>query len=192
MGAEKSPTELINRSDFFFPSSLLVVSYERPVQHSTTQHSLLHPPLTEPDAIRLFHLQPGLLLAPLSCILTPTTLSVSSSNYIALSCVWGDYTDRRNITVNNTPVIVTKNLAAALRSIRDVEKAVTVWADALCINQTDDEEKSQQVRQMGLVYETARQTIICLGEDGVTEDLFTRPWFSRVWTRQELVSSMDP
>lgn len=41
---------------------------------------------------------------------------------------------------------------------------MTVWADGICINQTDVKEKSAQVQQMGMIYELAQHTIIFLGD----------------------------
>lgn len=38
-----------------------------------------------------------------------------------------------------------------------------MWADGICINQEDIEEKTQQVKQMGQTYALARHTIIFLG-----------------------------
>jgi len=44
-----------------------------------------------------------------------------------------------------------------------------VWADAICINQEDAKEKSEQVKLMGLIYSRASQVIIWLGsEEGDT------------------------
>jgi hypothetical protein len=40
-----------------------------------------------------------------------------------------------------------------------------LWADALCINQKDTEEKNAQVEQMKLVYESARQVLGWLGAE---------------------------
>lgn len=37
-----------------------------------------------------------------------------------------------------------------------------IWADAICANQTDGDEKSRQVGQMGSMYKRARNTIIYL------------------------------
>lgn len=41
---------------------------------------------------------------------------------------------------------------------------MTVWADGICINQTDVKEKNTQVQQMGMIYELAQHTIIFLGD----------------------------
>jgi tetratricopeptide (TPR) repeat protein len=40
-----------------------------------------------------------------------------------------------------------------------------VWADAICINQEDTEEKSEQVKLMALIYSRASQVVIWLGSD---------------------------
>jgi hypothetical protein len=40
----------------------------------------------------------------------------------------------------------------------------TIWADAICINQTDTSEKNIQVRQMSNIYASADQVIIYVGD----------------------------
>lgn len=77
--------------------------------------------------------------------------------------VSGDVKDTRRISADGKDLDVTANLEAALRHIRDPKRPSHIWADAICINQTDDEEKSRQVARMGDVYETARHTVIFLG-----------------------------
>ena len=44
-------------------------------------------------------------------------------------------------------------------------KSRVVWIDAICINQTDIEERSQQVEMMGLIYSKAVRNLIWLGEE---------------------------
>ena len=51
----------------------------------------------------------------------------------------------------------------ALRALRCRFKTVTIWADALCIDQKNNSEKSKQVALMGRIYEQSRQTWISLG-----------------------------
>ena len=45
-----------------------------------------------------------------------------------------------------------------------------IWADAICINQEDDAEKSLEVAQMGKVYENARRVLIWLGDTDEESD----------------------
>lgn len=126
-------------------------------------------PLKYPDSIRLVVLQPAAdLEATVECFLTLTTLSECEDDvveiYSALSYVWGDAADTRLISVEGRPFEVTANLESALRHMRDPKRRRRLWADAICIDQGNNKEKSQQVSQMGSVYEHAQNTIIYLGE----------------------------
>jgi hypothetical protein len=47
--------------------------------------------------------------------------------------------------------------------MRDQTRQLHVWADGVCINQQDNEEKGKQVQQMGRVYEVAHYTVIFSG-----------------------------
>ncbi len=177
-------------------------------------------PLVESDAIRLLELQPSRDLdAQVECSLISTTLSACDEDlvqhYTALSYVWGDANVEKKILVEGNAFSITTNLDTALRNMRDAKRKRFVWADAICINQSDVTEKNQQVTQMGKIYQDARHTIIFLGESTPDSHLvmealrgkrsldeysaslpwasvFSRPWFTRVWVFQELVLSRDP
>ncbi|KAI7213930.1 hypothetical protein KC333_g6288 [Hortaea werneckii] len=88
----------------------------------------------------------------------------SRPEYNAISYVWGDASDTTTMFVNGGKVIpITKNLAAALRRFRDDRVAVPLWADAVCINQEDLEERADQVRIMGRIFAAAVQVNVWLG-----------------------------
>ena len=55
------------------------------------------------------------------------------------------------------------SLGAALKHLRQKSRPITVWTDALCINQSDDEEKSWQVRLMTQIYSNAKVVHAWLG-----------------------------
>ena len=75
--------------------------------------------------------------------------------------------------VENLPFHLMKNLECALRHLRDARPVLYVWADALCINQEYMQERMQQVRMMGCIYEGADHTVTFLGPcDEETEDAF--------------------
>ncbi|TGO07596.1 hypothetical protein BTUL_0261g00130 [Botrytis tulipae] len=125
-------------------------------------------PLLEPDAFRIIVIHPALSIeSPLSCSLIHSTLFHYNQplidNYSALSYVWGDANNRRTISVDEKPLLVTASLDSALRHLRD-NKNVMIWADGICINQFDSEEKNRQVGLMSVIYEVASHTIIFLGE----------------------------
>ena len=87
----------------------------------------------------------------------------NSSQYEALSYVWGDLGDSTNILVNGRTINVTKSLEAALRQLRHRDKPRSLWVDYICINQADVLELNQQVARMGIIYEQANRVLIWLG-----------------------------
>ncbi|KAI0413342.1 heterokaryon incompatibility protein-domain-containing protein [Xylaria grammica] len=62
-------------------------------------------------------------------------------------------------------VSITKNLAIVLDRLRYKDKPRILWVDALCINQENLDDKSEQVKRMGSNYENAQSTIVWLGPD---------------------------
>ncbi|KAF9872272.1 hypothetical protein CkaCkLH20_10099 [Colletotrichum karsti] len=127
-------------------------------------------PLEEADAIRLLVLYPSAdPTAPLGGSLFNTTISDCDADfeieYLALSYVWGDPTRRGFIELDGVGVEITASLAEALQHLRNScpKRTQTVWADALCINQSDTPEKNRQVPLMGNIYAHAKSTIIYLG-----------------------------
>ncbi|KAM0803710.1 heterokaryon incompatibility protein-domain-containing protein [Usnea florida] len=87
--------------------------------------------------------------------------------YRALSYVWGDPKLTAEISIEGTegPTTIGLNLSLAIRYVRQDGDDVVLWADALCINQNDVQERSDQVRKMGTVYEGATEVIGWLGEE---------------------------
>ena len=68
-------------------------------------------------------------------------------------------------TIIKKRVYVRPNLEDALRQFRDTQEDVLLWIDALCINQSDQEEKSRQVARMAEIYSRARDVLIWLGKE---------------------------
>ncbi|KAG4437865.1 hypothetical protein IFR05_006667 [Cadophora sp. M221] len=127
-----------------------------------TQHVsrliLLHPG-TQPDPITC-----SLLHLPLSIVENPDTKDEEISRYIALSYVWGSPNPQRSITINNQPFPVGPNLYSALQHVRLEHAQRLVWVDAICINQSDIEERNWQVSKMGLIYRAAESVVAWMGE----------------------------
>lgn len=87
-------------------------------------------------------LQPGKPDDPFSCCTLHTVSLNDKPHYEALSYVWGDpsLTDRFN--VDGRGIMITKNLYTALWYCREDIFSRAIWADALCINQVDTDERS--------------------------------------------------
>lgn len=172
-------------------------------------------PLPHDDSIRLLHLLPGKDTDLLSCTLSTTRLSQQPS-YSAVSYVWGSTSLTSRIQCNNKYVAITDNLNKALTHIRRPDRAVMLWTDAICIEQSNLAERGHQVKLMGDVYSHASEVLICF--DNVVPDSHARimsqllslhadelvqqissdsnrqvwnnfwreTWFTRVWTAQEV------
>lgn len=113
---------------------------------------------------RLLHIAPGHGDDPLRCSLITTNLE-NQPSYKALSYVWGDPTHTELITVSEYEWTVTLSLAGGLRRLRHPENLVRAWADAICIDQTNNIEKAYQVNMMGSIYDRATEVLVWLGED---------------------------
>jgi hypothetical protein len=125
------------------------------------------------------------------------------------------------MVLNGVRTTITRNLADALRCLRSEGKARHLWADAVCINQYDANEKSSQVAMMGEIYSGAERTYIWLGREdersdlamdlvaNITEEkmamfdpnddkwlgvyqLLRRDWWTRLWVIQEAILSRQP
>ena len=83
--------------------------------------------------------------------------------YEALSYTWGTPGFTQPIICNNRVVAVTENLHEALVHLRQRTDKRWVWVDALCIHQTDLEEKARQIRNLQLIFQKAERVIAWLG-----------------------------
>jgi hypothetical protein len=107
---------------------------------------------------------------PISCVLEVASLQ-DPLCYTALSYCWGNTSNKNPVLVNNSVFETTDNLASALWFIRKHLASGSLindlpqlfWIDAICINQSDSEEKSQQVPLMQTVYASAANVLSWLG-----------------------------
>lgn len=118
-------------------------------------------------SIRLLRIYKGTSSDPVEVTLELARLDDPSLEYEALSYVWGSSVTLSYIIhqTTQTPIPVTKNLYDALKGLRQVEQDRVIWADALCINQKDDEDKSAQVSKMNHIYARATRVVVWLGAD---------------------------
>ncbi|KAH6665416.1 heterokaryon incompatibility protein-domain-containing protein [Halenospora varia] len=116
----------------------------------------------QPDTIRLLRIYPGVGTG-LVCELEVAHIS-QLPPYEALSYCWGDPSDKIPIDCNGSGGLsITKNLHSALLSLLPPDKPRLIWADAICINQEDIDERSAQVRLMKNIYQLASSVVVWLG-----------------------------
>lgn len=125
-----------------------------------------------PHSIRLLTLEPlpegSASSAPLVCKSSEHVLS-ELPQYVALSYEWGSKADLQTIVLDGQPQSIRPNLHKFLGRLRGKE-ALKIWADAICIEQSDDIERTQQVAIMGDIYRSAQGVFAWLGDSGDRSD----------------------
>jgi hypothetical protein len=93
-------------------------------------------------------------------------------SYKALSYTWGDETaPDYPIYINGRHFEVRENLFHALHRFRSDGVALVIWTDAICINQTNNQERNYQVARMTMIYEQATEVVVWLGPGYDDSDL---------------------
>jgi hypothetical protein len=165
----------------------------------------------ESQQIRTLAVLPGDASTPLRCLLQTVSLDDPLLAYEALSWIWGPIPKKMKvISINDVPHSVRPSLYDALINLRHEQEQRTFWIDAICINQQDKDEKTQQIPLMSKIYSRAQSVAVwlgnaaddsdfimkCLGQDIVPKStrfhdgvykLLLRPWFGRSWVLQEFV-----
>lgn len=120
-------------------------------------------PLSElENDIRLIKINPGRTDDNIRCKMHHSQLA-ETLDFTALSYTWGDPGSQKTIFIEEHAVEVTVNLFDALQHMRHAERPRTIWVDAICINQADDEEKNKQVLRMRYIYAMANSVEVWLG-----------------------------
>lgn len=121
------------------------------------------------DEFRLLEIAPDEKDAPLVCTLRHTSFQ-SKEWYCALSYTWGSPEPPFFIKCDGSDIRITRSLHEALQKMRRTWRHLLVWADAICINQNDNSEKSQQVMRMCEIYAKASRLFIWLGNPITASD----------------------
>lgn len=129
--------------------------------------------------VRLLEISSHLRNGMIDCNLT--TRSLVGAKYVVLSYRWGASDATFEISLNGKPFRVRQNLWMFLNVIREQE-GMLLWIDALCINQQDTEERNQQVRIMGQIFQSAAMVVSWLGPSNAdieyAFDLMSHVWSS--------------
>jgi hypothetical protein len=102
------------------------------------------------------------------------SLTSPTPRYEALSYTWGEASITQPILLGGHPFQVTLNLQQALYYLRRHHQVRTLWIDAICINQSDNTEKEQQVSFMHQIFANAQTVIVWLGEPSIDSDMGMR------------------
>ncbi|KAK3996171.1 heterokaryon incompatibility protein-domain-containing protein [Cladorrhinum sp. PSN332] len=96
-------------------------------------------------------------------VYTANRTEYTGIQYDAISYTWGGQTKTSGISIAGSHLPITPNLFHALSTLRTAYKPRYIWADAICINQEDTNERNHQVRMMQRIYSQASSVIVWLG-----------------------------
>ena len=132
---------------------------------------LLYRPLTTRQ-FRLLTLLPGTEATPIQTTLRHVNLE-DKPTFDALSYEWGpEPNNNSEIFIDKEPFTIRHNLWLFLKRLRAFsQSAQVIYADAICINQQDDEEKGRQVALMSEIYMRAKRVLVWLGEHDRNSEL---------------------
>ncbi|PMD62552.1 HET-domain-containing protein [Hyaloscypha bicolor E] len=128
---------------------------------SSLSESSLYTPLNKSrQEIRLLMILPS--GDTVACLMKTVSL-YDAPSFVALSYLWGDPSNRKEIEVNGQTISVTTNLVAALEHVGAVlgispaqhNSPAELWVDAICINQSDVDERNYQVALMRSIFSSA-------------------------------------
>lgn len=103
--------------------------------------------------------------------------------FAALSYVWGlrSASEDGIITCNDCDLRITKNCRDALLALRNRFGFLSIWVDAICINQEDNIEKASQIPLMEEIYTWSYAVYVWLGPSCDKSDRAVR-WLSKAST----------
>lgn len=128
------------------------------------------------------------------CRLTTFPCRSKAKPYTALSYTWGDPTKTTLILVNGQAMRVRRNCEDVLKQAHwqsrrrqdddghgqgqggGGKKRSFFWCDAICIDQSNEKEKSHQVAAMGAIFSRARRVLACVGGSSDDELLSCCLW----------------
>ncbi|KAH4303477.1 hypothetical protein HBH64_071840 [Parastagonospora nodorum] len=147
----------------------------------------------ESDEVRLLIIKPGPDSDEINAVLQTVSdddLGDVEYRYEALSYHWGEGETDHSIIItedwgakiikNLDELVLSKmaqegsrmsrlyvrpNLHSALKRLRQTDAAIVLWVDALCINQQNNKEKSEQIQKMNAIYRKAGSVCIWLGTE---------------------------
>lgn len=139
------------------------------------------------DEVRLIKLYPSPdPNSDLVCSLLHSDLEQPQSPYEAISYAWGTKEDPKKLYIipekealydlrrkmaptrydDSEYIAITANLHSALRRFRRPNAIRLLWADAVCLNQENAEEKSHQIPNIREIYTKASNVLVWLGGAG--------------------------
>ncbi|KAG9501856.1 hypothetical protein J7337_007552 [Fusarium musae] len=126
----------------------------------------VYTPLPSHSHIRVLLIQPGVNEDTLVASFELLDLNAASIRFEAISYQWSEGGNQRaSMRLGGEKISINAYLRNILLHLRLEQQIRVVWADALCINQSDHEERLHQVSIMQRIYSQAFRVIGFVGKD---------------------------
>jgi hypothetical protein len=152
------------------PAAVLGSATSRNLDWSRNQdyQDFSYDPLDSGNAvIRLLKIKSAIFHTDIiECELVVASLN-SGIQYNALSYTWGNSVFDQPIHINDKKTMITAGLQNALKAYRKEEydtQDLPLWVDAVCINQRDSSEVTEQLLLMKRIYSEAKVVFVDLGD----------------------------
>lgn len=146
-------------------------------ERETTDNLFAYDPpfLTDTRSFRVLRLQPSVCQSNVLCFSLDIASLDDRPSYDAISYSWDGQPFNVEAVCEGKRFLITKNCERILSILRRRTEDRLVWIDQICINQTSNEDRTQNVRRMGSIYSRSRNVMIWTGEmDTHTKDLLCR------------------
>jgi len=147
--------------------------------HSDSTYGPLEPGCTR--IFRILHINPHVALEVLAVSLD------SCPDFEAISYAWEGQEPSETITCNGQPYLITNTLLNAFRNINGAMDLTWLWCDAISIDQSNLDEKGEQVKNMYRVFRQASRVIVWLGLASSDSDL-AMTTIPRIWAKLKPLS----
>jgi hypothetical protein len=114
------------------------------------------------------HIEPIEFFCVIDCRTRRIIRAPPNCQYVALSYVWGSEAPTHTVAetssrllLDDAPKVINDSIAVTLKL-----QLQYLWIDRYCINQWDERDKHNQIRQMDLIYANAKVTIIAAAGEG--------------------------
>ncbi|KAJ4033752.1 hypothetical protein NW761_006521 [Fusarium oxysporum] len=126
----------------------------------------IYTPLPSPSHIRVLFIQPGVNEDTLVASFELLDLNAANIRFEAISYQWSECGGQKApMRLGGEQMSINAYLRSILLHLRREQHIRVVWADALCINQSDHAERLQQVSIMQKIYSQAFRVIGFVGKD---------------------------
>ncbi|KAL9078009.1 MAG: hypothetical protein Q9157_003069 [Trypethelium eluteriae] len=121
------------------------------------------------DQTRVFVLHPRCVDEDIQITLREVSFN-ALEQYEAISYPWEGQEPSKNILCNGQEIQVTENLFDTLRKFRFRGLPRILWADALCIDQNNNRERSHQVQSMHRIFSGVKRVLVWLGKESSRDE----------------------